>query len=523
MATVFPQVVGSPTFGESNNVAATTLSIPKPAGVANGDILVAALRNGTSAQATDYTLAGWTRRAIAPFPTVTAATRLTGMYTHFVTNAGSEPANYVFDLAGNAFARQSGMIFIVRPGVGGSPWGVEPPYTASGGFTGGSPPFASTFAMTPGSLVIYASGNELVSPNATATYTPPTGATGIGIHGSLQDQALTGSTRSVIAAAYEAVAGNSAGGSGKTIVFPAYSTPVPLALAIPGTNGPIPAQDGAGATVYVSKWNGTAEENLAELGVWYPGYASVASLLAATDHPTMAHRGGSLNWPEHSEWAYDHSVMRGYGALEFSCGWSSDLVPFGLGQQYLDDMVLGTPTTTMDPTTMTWATISGFQNHFRPVYPGVFQPIYRLVDFLTKYTPTHICIVDPKYGFADATKVNTMLDIMDAHGGPTKIMCKFDSPTTSTTMTSAAHARGYKCINYWNSDLTAMAAQQAQWDVIGANYGDPTAMAQALTYGKPSWAAIVPTQAGYAQAVAGNATLVMCSDVANILPSTWWN
>lgn len=523
MTIAAPVVVGSPTYGESNNVVMTTLTVPKPAGVQNGDILIAVLRNGTSAQATDYTLAGWTRRAIIPFPTVTAANRLTGLYTHFVTDAPNEPASYVFTVAGNTFNRQAGMMFIVRPAPGSTPWAEEPVYTSSTGWTGGPPPFASAFPTQPDALIIWGVGNELIAPNPTASWTPPPGSVAIGIHGSLTDQANTGSTRAVVAAAYEVSTATAAGGSGDPITLPAYSSAAPVAISIPGTPAPYAAQNQAGATVYLSEWNGTAEKNLAEVGIWYPGYPSVDALLTGGDKPTMAHRGGSLSYPEMSEWAYDHAVMRGFGALEMSVAWSSDLVPFGNGDQYLDRMVLDTATSTLDPTTMTWAQINGtYQNLLRPIKVGVYQPLFKLVDFLAKYTPTHVCIVDPKYGFANAPKVAAMLDICDANGGPSKIIIKFDSPTTNTILTSAAHARGYKCMNYWNADTTAMAAEQANWDIIGANYAQAAALAQAKTYGKPVWAAIVPDQAGYATALANGADLVMISGVANVLPSTWW-
>jgi hypothetical protein len=187
-------------------------------------------------------------------------------------------------------------------------------------------------------------------------------------------------------------------------------------------------------------------------------------------------------------------------------------------------MVTGVDGTTLDATTMTWATISGtYQNVLRPIAPGTFQPIQRLDTFLTKYTPTHVVCVDPKYGFADAAKIDEMLDICDAHGGPTKIIIKFDSPTTNTVLTSAAHARGYKCMNYWASDGTAMAAQEANWDIIGTNYANAALLAQAQTYGKPVWAAICPDQAAYDTAVVGEADLVMCSNVAGIRPVTYWN
>lgn len=272
-----------------------------------------------------------------------------------------------------------------------------------------------------------------------------------------------------------------------------------------------------GTLGYLSVLSDGVRSAPANIYIWRDSFPDVDDMLTRTNGVTFAHRGGSRYWPEMSQYAYDHAVYYGYGVLEFSCGWSSDLVPFGLGSQYLDHLTVPDSNgTSINPTTQTWNAISAMTNKRNPVKPGVYQPIYRLDDFAAKYGKTQICIVDPKYGFANQAKLDIMFDIMDANGGPDRFMFKFDAPETDAKLTTTGHARGYKGMNYWGNDITAMAAQQSRWDLIGARFDDATAMAQARTYGKPSWGAVVPTAAGYVTARANGADFVMCTDPAGM-------
>jgi len=289
--------------------------------------------------------------------------------------------------------------------------------------------------------------------------------------------------------------------------------------AAPPIGVPVKLGDGTAARLSYLDGAGVRQAPL-RASIWLPGFADVAALLAKPG-ATMAHRGGSLNWPEMSQAAYDRSVFRGYGMLEFSCGWTSDLVPFGMGDQYLDRYA--GVTGSVDSTTMTWATLaSTYQNVLRPLAPGVYQPFYRLDDFLDKYTPHHVVSVDPKYGWANIPKITAMLDICDAHGGPDKIVIKFDSPVTGFDLVNAAKARGYTTMNYWGTegDKLTTAYGTDKWDLIGVRYdADQTTVYDVATaIGKPVWAAVIPDQAGYATAAARGADLMMCSNVAGISP-----
>lgn len=476
---IAPQQVGTATFGESNGVVQTTLTIPKPSGVQTGDILVAVLRCGSSGQTTDYTLAGWQRYGLA-FNASSGVERVTGLYMHYVSDANAEPSSYVFALTGNAFARQSGLMTIWRPGVGALPWGAMPTIATSGTYNGGPPPYApsGTLTVTPNSAVLYASGNETTSGNA-ATFTPPSGSTKVGEHGSMTSQADTTVTRSVCGLAYEIVAGTSAGGSGKTHVYPAYSSAIAIIAAIPGTE-PI-------SSTPVTK------------------FSSVSQFLA-TKGATAIHRAPAGLASSNLD-TLAKAVTAGFSAFEMSVMFDNANVPFlahpnGSAPGYIDQMVLGTGTTTIDPSLSSFASLSGsYQSVGGSNGP---QPLATLAAALaaTVGAGLGIALVDPKFGFANSAKVNALLNVCDANGGPTKILIKFDSPTADTTLTTAARSRGYTCVNYWGSDTASLATQQSNWDVLGMAYdGGGVAWAAVKGYGKKTWAAIVPNQAALNQAV----------------------
>jgi hypothetical protein len=480
--------------GESNGVAAATLTVPRPAAtLQNGDLLILAARCGSSVQTTDYARAGWSRKAYV-FAGSSAGNRVTGFYSHFVTDATSEPSSYVFDLVGNAFARQAGIIILIRAGVGAVPFTSEPATNFGGaGTPSGTTVTLDTFTAPAASLLLFAMANELVTPNATATWTPPAGSTIVATRGHLTNQSDTSGTRSIIGVASQTFAAGGTAGGG-TITVPAASSLVSMGLSIAGS----------------------------EQAVTPPAvrrFSSVAQLLA-TKGATVIHRAPT-GFAESTKDTAQRASDAGFSAFEFSCGWSSDLVPFGNGYQYLDPLALGNGAgTTLDSTTMTWATISGTYQ----VIGGSNgpKPFYRLVDFLTDFVDSGkgIALVDPKFGFDTVSKIDTMLDICDAHGGPSKIIIKFDTGTPSTNLTSRAHARGYLCMNWWNLDTTALAAQQANWDILGMAYNGGGAVWTAVkSYGKKTWAAIVPNAAALAQAITDtSADFYMVKDFVGITP-----
>lgn len=492
--------------------------------LSNGDVLFLAVRSQASPAADLTPPAGWQRAGTAgAFP---SGDRMLGIWYKAIPTASAEPASYTFTgVAAGGSSRIMSAAGILR--------GADPAHLNDAGQKYQvDATLPATNAIDVPYLVLAIWGAEFTAGVSVVPSSTPAGYTtnsvvqtaGGTTPAVVANSDTTGSRTGLVVASREIASGSLAVPALTTAWAGAPTNPKSASWVVRGLGSvPIglPVKLGDGSTSYLSYLDGSGVRQApSRVSIWLPGFADVAALLAKPG-ATMAHRGGSLNWPEFSQVAYDRSVFRGYGLLEFSCGWSSDLVPFGLGDQYLD--TAAGVTGNVNPTTLTWATIaSTYQNKLRPIAPGVFQPFYRLDDFLTKYTPHHLVAVDPKFGAGDATKVAAMLDICDAHGGPAKIIIKFDSPITDMTLVNAAKVRGYTTMNYWGTegDKLTTAYGTDKWDLIGVRYdADQTTVYDvAAAIGKPVWAAVIPDQAGYATALARGADLMMCSNVAGITP-----
>ncbi|UDL16445.1 phosphoesterase [Microbacterium phage Zooman] len=509
--------------GEQGNIAVADYTTM---GVVDGDVLVWMGRSqGTIS--TDITPpTGWTRAGTSG--SVGAGDRFTGIFYKYIPVAASEPLTYTFTgVSGGASSRVIGARGILK--------NADPAHLNDGGLmyrpdafipaitAGGTPytiiamwgaEFTAGLSPVPASVP---SGHTTALVAQTAGSTSPAPV--------IDNTVTTGSRTGIAVTTMKVESGGSTSVSSLTTTYTGSPTSIKSASwVVRGLNSTptvgLPVKLGNGTAAKLSFLDGTGTRKVpSTVSLWLPGFNDVASAEAKTG-ATFAHRGGSLNWPEFSQIAYDRSVRRGYGVLEFSCGWTSDLVPFGLGEQYIDAMagVSGN----VDANTMTWATLSStYQNKFRPVASGVFQPLYRLEEFLDKYTPHHVCLVDPKFGWSSIPKITRMLDICDEHGGPDKIVIKFDSPVTGFDLVNMAKARGYKTMNYWGTEVAKLTTQYGtdKWDWIGVRYdADQTMYDTALAIGKPVWSAVIPDQTGYNTAVSRGGKLMMCSNVANITP-----
>lgn len=245
-----------------------------------------------------------------------------------------------------------------------------------------------------------------------------------------------------------------------------------------------------------------------------PGFSSVSQMLA-TPGATWAHRGGSTNWPEMSKYAYEQAALAGYGALEFSANRTSDGVWVGVHDASLNrtSQTTGLP----DISTMTWAQVQTYQNSLNAA--GTPRPYYRLDQFLDDFTSTHVVIVDPKHAIG---AYNTeFLNLLDAHGGNTKIVVKFYGVGAGATgLADAATARGYRTWGYfYDTDVTSggLAADQSHWSILGMNYdAAQSAWDAVLSYGKPVVGHIAASQANYNTAISRGARMVQCANVAGI-------
>lgn len=251
-----------------------------------------------------------------------------------------------------------------------------------------------------------------------------------------------------------------------------------------------------------------------------PGFDSVENMLT-TPGVTWAHRGGSGAFPEMAEWSYDQSALLGFGVLEFSAQRSSDGWWFGLHDNSLERTTPGSGSAT--PATYSRAQLELLKNS-TGLYGGD-RPYYGLVEFLQKWTPTHVVVVDCK----NSLEFNSeFLDLLDQNGGPEKIIWKWYGVGSSIlAQAQAAKNRGYETWGYFypadvsieNGGSGALASSEPYWSFLGMTHAASQAIwDEVLSYGKPTVAHIAKTQADYDSAISKGADMVQCSGVLEIRP-----
>jgi len=477
-----PTLAGFPTVFRADT-SGTTITLARPGLAQDDDLLVAYLRTNGSSSPSDFALAGWTRRGYVFIPN-DAAGRVLGIYTHPIDDIATEPASYVFSKS-VADTRRVGAMEVWRGVDLTNPIAGQ----ALGWTTTGNVVNTHAFAIdtTDPVALLYVWGNEVIAPNSSTPSAVPAGSTFSALVDSapVTDPPTTSVTRSVIWLGNEEVATTAPGT--RSLTWLSVSGASAAAIALRGLSGPpAPTQ----------------------------GFRNVAEMLARKG-ATWAHRGGSLNWPEMSEYAYDQAVLAGYGALEFSAGRTSDGVWFGLHDVDLNrtSQTTGLPAAS----TQTWATVQTFQNTLNSA--GTPRPYYRLIDFLDKYTPNNVVIVDPKH--AIGTYDTEFLNLLDAHGGPSKIIVKFYGVGTgAAALATAAKARGYQTWGFfYEPDIISgdLALYQQYWSILGMDYQATTDSWNHINgYGKPVVSFIVPDQAAYTSSMSKGARFAQVSGVANV-------
>ena len=460
------------------DTSGNSITLARPTGVQTGDFLVAALRTMGSNSTDDFALAGWTRRGYVFIPNDSAG-RVLGLYTHPVTDAATEPASYVFTKTVADTRRVGAMVAFRGVDLANPVAGQSLGWTTTGNVVN---THAFSVDTTDETLIVYVWGNEVIAPNVAAPTVTPPGSTALA---NVQSTIGTSVTRSTIWFGTEPNASTAPGT--KSLTWPSVAGPSAAAFVLRGIAAPPEPVD---------------------------GFRSVAQMLARKG-ATWAHRGGSANWPEMSEYAYDQAVARGYGALEFSTNRTSDGVWFGLHDENLNrtSQTTGLPAVS----TMTWAQVQTYMNSLNSA--GTPRPYYRLIDFLDKYTPNNIVLVDPKH--AIGANNTEFLNILDAHGGPSKIIVKFYGVGSgAVALADAAAARGYQTWGYfYETDITSgdMATYQSHWSILGMDYqASAGAWTTALSYGKPVAGFIVPNQAGYTTVMTRGGRFVQVGNVAGV-------
>jgi hypothetical protein len=303
-------------------------------------------------------------------------------------------------------------------------------------------------------------------------------------------------------------------GAGIMIAFP------------PGDYTPMGTQIkiGTGAFARLSFLDGAeVRQPPASVRVITPGFTTGEQFIAKPGG-TMAHRGGSESFPDMSEYGYDQSILRGFGALEFSAQRTLDGWWFGCHNADINEVSGNTGLPNISA--MTRAEVEAYANVDNPTVGHPSRPFYGLEEFLDKYGKTHVLMVDPKSAISFNTEFMTICEgIVD----PARLMWKYflGSPGSNTASNGAQAAINRGWSGTWgycysediDNGAFAEHAVKAGWTTLGLNIGAAQSYWDTvLAVGKPVIAHIASSQEMYNEAMSKGADLVQCSDVTSIVP-----
>ena len=245
------------------------------------------------------------------------------------------------------------------------------------------------------------------------------------------------------------------------------------------------------------------EERSATMRAVPRGYKDIGTMMI-THGFLIAHRGGSVSWPEASMRAYTNSVMFGAGALEVSCQKTKDGVWFLNHDRTLQRVDKSAPNTPV--TEMTWAEIQK--------YTTIGEPFVTVEEYFAAYGSSHITVLDPKYSAVEWQELKKFFPT-DAHG---RIIWKFS--IDAGWLAGQWKADGWKCWGYSYPDQVTdgrINEWHKPWDYVGMSWeASDEVWRRTLALGKPVWAHICPTRDAYDQGLAKGAIGCMVSGVANI-------
>lgn len=245
------------------------------------------------------------------------------------------------------------------------------------------------------------------------------------------------------------------------------------------------------------------------------GYRSVKQVESVTP-AYMAHRGGSLNWPECSLYAYTRAVEQGCGMLEVSLNRTSDGVWFGLHDQTLDRT---SGTIGANPQNMTWAQVQQYQ--ITAAYTNDptqrKRPYMRIEELLEAYGQSHVIMFDPKYR-AGSSDTNQLIDLMLTYVPSTRLVGKYFY--TARTFAQTVRLRGIKTWGYaYQSNIDDVINYADDWDWWGMEWSATQETWDRMkAMGKPVWGHICASKAQADEALAKGADGLQVSNVLDVVP-----
>lgn len=275
------------------------------------------------------------------------------------------------------------------------------------------------------------------------------------------------------------------------------SNPVQPKPQVPGVEV---VDSGSSNLVFVYQ-NG--EERPATMKAVPRGYKDIGTMMITRGF-LVAHRGGSVSWPEASMRAYTNAVMFGAGALEVSCQKTKDGVWFLNHDRTLQRVDKSAPSTPV--TEMTWAEIKK--------YTTIGEPFLTVEEYFAAYGSSHITVLDPKYSAAQWQELKKFFPT-DAQG---RIIWKFS--IDAGWLANQWKTDGWKCWGYSYPDQVTdgrINEWHKPWDYIGMSWeASDEVWRRTTALGKPVWGHICPTRQAYDDALAKGAVGCMVSGVANI-------
>lgn len=500
--------------GSSTASTTNTFDIDVPAGVQNGDILLAAIRHQPNISANDISNPDFVRVGPA-YPGSNDDGRMTGFFVHNVTDADSEPSSYTFSKPSGSPGRWACVMMIVRPEEGYEVTvdAFSPEYSG----VAGTDRATSGYDITDGAegIEIMLGASEFVAGNDHALVSTPSGFTTIhqetspGLVGSVSRTTIWVGQRT----APDPAGGTSVNFEGTAVAATAQSIVLVQTLAAPPTGHPVKVWDGANevdAEVWV--YNGTEEVPAQDvLALPHRGY-TIAQMEADIANEAMvywAHRGGSVNFSEMTMRAYTNAIWHGAKVLEFSARRTSDGVWVGMH----DNSVDRTTALSGNVSSFTWSELQGIAVDTPTTDGGT---ISRIEDLIAAYSD-FVLMFDDKGNVFQSEFLALLKTVPDWQD---HVIVKLDGEFTPS-MAAAAKAEGFKTCAYFYDDAvdTHLPAIEANVDYIGLNYdADNEYWTTALSYGKPVWGHVVLNTTHAATAVSKGASILQCGNVLTIIP-----
>jgi len=327
-----------------------------------------------------------------------------------------------------------------------------------------------------------------------------------------------GSTGDAVSRGWPNQTGNR--GSFMLVIPPAVdATPTRLALKISDGQGNI--IDGK-----VSWWDGSQEIQLAKVTAVYPG-SLVPDLVSMTRVWTMAHRGGSKDYQEHSERGYLESAICHVDVMEMSLVRSKDGTFWGA-----HDNTANRTSSSVGPSAANGGTDWFFSDHTDAEIEALIQDLpsrgdsrfntakyYRLTDLVNRWSGTHTLMLDPKY-ISTAGRVDLYNYIKTIPDYKNRIMGKFYG--TGIAIANEFHAIGCLVWGYFytadvnNGDAAKYASY---WDFLGLEYtasSSTWATMMSIADTKKVLGHIVPTAVAAQTAVGYGAKALQVSGVIDV-------